>query len=48
MVMDTSHRHPGPPVHFTGGQHNLQFPSGKLSILIKGLIKITERKKTIV
>ena len=33
------------PAHLPGGQHNLQFPSDKLSILIKGLIEITEAEE---
>jgi len=34
-----------PLAHLPGGQDNLQLPSGKLSILIKGLIEIAQAEE---
>ncbi|MBA7715254.1 hypothetical protein ES703_124295 [subsurface metagenome] len=45
MIGNASHRHPAPLAHLPGGQDNLQLLGGKFSILIKGLIEITQAEE---
>ncbi|MBA7692050.1 hypothetical protein ES703_100608 [subsurface metagenome] len=45
MIGNAGHRHPMPLAHLSGGKDNLQFPRGKLGILIKGLIEIAQAEE---